>query len=894
MNQNPIEQEKNFASSLISALALEETPPTRSEVEDKARKMASIFGYEGDFQSIVNEAMRSVDTRMGAGTSLIDAGAQHDEEWVLKRNDIHWTYSSAYEKFLRSDRWSPSMVQSLSHVGGKILGHLQDPKSEGSWDRRGLVIGHVQSGKTANYMGLIAKAADAGYKFIIVIAGIHNNLRKQTQERIDTGFVGRSSDPQNRTLLGVGLDGEYPHPATLTTINNDFNKTTAAQSGWRLNDFRNPIVIVIKKNVNTLDSLHNWLKDLNANANLEGEAQISDVPMLMIDDEADHASINTNREELDPTRTNSCIRKILNLFTKSCYIGYTATPFANIFINPQAYDDKDREELFPRDFIYCLDAPNTYFGPETVFLDDETSAKHVIPITDCEEYIPLAHKKDYTVPDLPPGLYHAINGFIIARAIRNLRGQHNRHCSMMVNVSRFVNVQQSVRSFINLHTDKLRAAIQANYAMPETHSSQNPCMQALRKAFDEEYSECEFEWSDIKKELLRVFDSFRLYVVNSRSDESLDYKKFEQDGHALTAIAVGGLSLSRGLTIEGLCTSYMYRNTRTYDTLMQMGRWFGYRPDFQDLCRVHLPPDSTNWYAHISDASEELRQQIRKMRIDGLTPKQFGLYVKSHPDNLLITASNKMRSGEKITVRQNFSGRLIETDILPAEDSTNRWNESLIAKFWQSGFGLGIDALQETGKGWTIHNVSVESIREFLEAFKTHPNFMERKSAIIRFLQEISTTHPRGDVLLISIEENDEDEKTHRLGVQYRQKGVEFIGHEGYIRQRSKVSAREDEKLGLTKEQQAEAGNIAHQGGVENPSNVNYREIRQKPLLMLHVLGMSESGEREQAKRVPAFGVSFPFGDYDKEIEIEVVANPVWMQQQLPLDDPDEEDDYDD
>lgn len=397
MSNNGVENEKNFSSALICALALHQEPPTREEVEEKAKSLAKLFKYDGNLDIIVEEAMIAVDTRMGAGVSLVDVEAEHDEEWVRKRDDISWTYSDSYELFLKQERWHPNVVQSLSDVGVRILGHLQDPMSEGEWDRRGLVIGHVQSGKTANYMGLIAKAADAGYKFIIVIAGIHNNLRKQTQERIDEGFVGRLSDHGNRVNVGVGLAHGYQHPATLTNIYDDFNKKTAAQSGWKLNDFSKPIILVIKKNVKTLQALHTWLSEMNAQG-----GRIADVPMLMIDDEADNASINTNKEDLDPTKTNEMIRRVLGLFMKSCYVGYTATPFANIFINPDSYDEDARNELFPRDFIYCLDAPNTYFGPEKVFLDDDTSATILEPIGDCEEYLPFTHKKNHDLSELPP------------------------------------------------------------------------------------------------------------------------------------------------------------------------------------------------------------------------------------------------------------------------------------------------------------------------------------------------------------------------------------------------------------------------------------------------------------------------------------------------------------
>jgi len=724
MSQNRLENEKNLTSSLITALASLREPPTKDVIREKAEGMKALFGYEGDLEPIIKEAMIAVDSRMGLGISLVDPQAVHDEEWVFKRKDIQWTYSDAYEKYLKTQRWHPTLVHSLSEVSAKILGHLQDPSNEGSWSRRGLVIGHVQSGKTANYIGLVAKAADAGYKLIVVIAGIHNNLRRQTQERIDDGFVGRSSDPNKRVSVGVGLlSPNYPHPTTLTTIHHDFNFRIANQIGLEIRGGR-PVVLIIKKNVSILKALHKWLKEMNA----QGTGRISDVPMLVIDDEADNASINTNKPDLDPTATNRMIRQILGLFTKSCYTGYTATPFANIFINHESYDQDVYEDLFPRDFIYCLDAPNTYYGPEKVFLDDTTSEVFTEAITDCEDYIPWSHKKDYPVTELPPSLYRALHQFVLARAIRNLRGHSNKHCSMMINVSRFVDVQKAVRVLISQYEKKLREAVQAYYAMPEEISMKNQYMAALKAVFEDNYSNCGHDWSEVKKALCCVFDSMRLYVVNSKTDEALDYNKYARDGHGLTAIAVGGLSLSRGLTIEGLCVSYMYRNTRMYDTLMQMGRWFGYRPDYEDLCRVHLSPDSINWYAYIAEASEELRQQIKRMRRDGLSPKQFGLYVRSHPDSLLITAPNKMRDAKSIVLNVNFSGLLRESHALPTNPEINKKNEELITTFWRDGFGGAIE--EETDKGWLFRDVSVDVMVDFLRNFRTHQDFDYFKSPV--------------------------------------------------------------------------------------------------------------------------------------------------------------------
>lgn len=884
MTATIITEERNIANALISGLANLTETPTREQVEEKAKQIAAIFGYTGDLRNIITEAMISVDTRMGAGVSLVDVAAKHDDQWVRKREDITWTYSGAYENFLLKDGWPPRMVQSLSDVTNRILGHLQDPLSEGTtWNRRGLVIGHVQSGKTANYTGLIARAADAGYKFIVVIAGIHNNLRKQTQERIDEAFIGRSSDPENRRSIGVGLDPGYPHPATLTNVNEDFNKNTAAKSGWKINDFSKPIILIIKKNVTTLTALHKWLRALNA----EGDGRISDVPMLLIDDEADNASINTNKEDIDPTRTNAMIRRILGLFAKSCYVGYTATPFANIFINPDAYDEDVREELFPRDFIYCLDAPTTYFGAEKVFLNDETSQSIVKPIDDCEDFLPYRHKRDDPVPELPPSLYRALDEFIVARAIRNLRGQTSKHCSMMINVSRFVPVQKAVRDFLSLREKKIREAVRTNYLMPESVSSANGYMQGLKQVFDAEYADSGFTWPEVKAALNSVFDHLHLYVINSKSDEVLDYTRYEKEGVGLTAIAVGGLSLSRGLTIEGLTVSYMYRNTKMYDTLMQMGRWFGYRPGFEDLCRVHLSRDSINWYSHIAAAAEELTQQVKRMRRDGLSPKDFGLYVRSHPDSLLITAANKMRSGQEVTVEQTFSGRLRESYVVSTDPDVNARNFELIVEHWRDGFGGRPE--EATEKGVIFRDVPITAIEGFLTRFECHSTFAGIKSDVVNYLERIAEKRPLTDVLLIS-PSGIPGENPFTLRNQVRVVGKDQPNGTAWRLNKDRVASRGDEKLGLSDAQRKEAEALARgEDGTGAVSDTHYRMVRNRPLLMIHSL---EPRNGAVTGPIAAFGVSFPYGDYSTTIN--VVVNKVWLQQMQGYgDDPDEEEDYD-
>ncbi len=457
---------------------------------------------------------------------------------------------------------------------------------------------------------------------------------------------------------------------------------------------------------------------------------------------------------------------------------------------------------------------------------------------------------------------------------------------MMVNVSRFVLVQQSVRNLISLRIKKMREAVKANYRMPDAVADRNEYMCALKNAF-EDYKNCDVTWGDVKNKLFPVLDRLSVYTVNARSDELLDYKRYEKEGHGLTVIAVGGLSLSRGLTIEGLCVSYMYRNTRMYDTLMQMGRWFGYRSGYEDLCSVHLSEDSIRWYTHIADASEELRQQIRRMRQANLSPKQFGLYVKADPTSLLITAPNKMRSGEQVTFRQNFSGKLTETSILPDDRDINQKNEHLIVEYWESGFGGG--KIEPTKKGWTIKDIPVDVIEEFLMKFVTHPDFSGTKDALVRYLQAISDRCPKGDVLLISLNDNGAIPERYCLGAQQRKPDKTKTWPGGWHMRKDRVASRGDEGLGLEPEQREKAESKATKEGKET-SDHHFRVVRDKPLLMIHVIALID----EVPQRIPAFGISFPYGDY--ETEIEIVANTVWLKQMYDIStdiSDQEEDDYD-
>jgi len=889
---------------------------------DRPQIQAEIEKYTGSLNiNISNTDMRNVCKyieeklicNMNEGVALIDNTAVHDTDWPHKR-DIAYNYWDDYKNFLLNEGWSPRIVNTLGDVTDKILGLLRDPNDDNEKDRRGLVIGHVQSGKTANYIGLLTKAADAGYKFIIVIAGIHNNLRQQTQQRIDMGFTGRDSTPDSRRrLIGVGLiNRNRKFPVSLTNTSRDFTKYIANQLGADLRGFSQPVIIVIKKNVTTLKNLYSWLKDSNTN----GREQITNVPMLMIDDEADNASINTNKQDIDPTRTNKEIRCILKLFKKHCYVGYTATPFANIFINPDSETEMLQDDLFPRDFIYCLDAPTNYFGAQRVFLEEKENKKIIAKIEDAESCIPLSHKKDFEVTELPSSLKVAIQTFIVAKAIRILRGQADKHMTMMVNLSRFVNVQQQVKELISYYLNKLKPEIRYNHSLPSGVALNNTGMKALKSAFDKFYSEIEENWEDVQKKLAEALDSIRVYVINGKSDEALDYKKASDSRESLTAIAVGGLSLSRGLTLEGLTVSYMYRNTKMYDTLMQMGRWFGYRPHYDDLCRIWLSDESAGWYEYIAEATEELRLHIKQMQRDHLTPKEFGLCVRGHEGALAVTAANKMRSTETRELQVSFNGELKETYILSSDNTAKTENQDAVRSLFTKLMEAARTELKMADKSIFFGSVNWEYAHDFLQQFHYHRARESDKMAVIEYLKRIAGRYPKVDIAFISLREVKAERPAFELGYGYdiicqersvgTKAGTEEIkeapnGGGYYVTNKQRVASRGAESIGLSDVQRKKAEEIARMDNgnkdVKNIADKYYRQVRGHPLIMIHILDLihqpaGAAKPKLLLAQVPAVSVAFPEGDYD--IKIKYVVNPTWLKLHAPEDyDGPDEDDFD-
>jgi hypothetical protein len=703
-------------------MASQQAPHTAQSIRDiiaQLRVMPMFAGQitDGEAEELARVMEEKYGISMGLG-AIVDAQDfrpwLHDARINGEFGDFYW---SRYRKLLNLKGLPKSVIDATDEVTDRVLDRLGDPRNMSRWSRRGMVVGHVQSGKTQNYTGLICKAADAGYRLIVVIAGIHNNLRNQTQARIDEGFIGRdtgrlahANKAQRQKIIGVGQFDQREFPVSLTNTLRDFNKATATTNTSQIGQYNVPVVLVIKKNSSTLKNLLEWLKEHSVH---QGTQMVSQ-PMLLIDDEADNASINTAYARDEVTRINGQIRELLSLFHRSCYVGYTATPFANIFIDPDTDDEALKQDLFPRHFIIGLDAPSNYFGAQKVFLD--ASDQHVRLIDDNEDVLPMKHKIDHPVDVLPKSLLKAVRAFIVARAIRNARGQQAAHASMLVNASRFTDVQGRLRSKIADVVGRIRdaVAVEGGKGRAALH---NPEIAALHAVWEEQYANAEgADWPAIQARLHEVLVAARVVEVNaSKRSQALDY---DQGGeHGVTVIAIGGFSLSRGLTLEGLTVSYFLRNSIMYDTLMQMGRWFGYRPGYEDLCRVWIPADGVGWYAHIHEAMDDLQTQLKRMELAKATPEQFGLAVRSHPESLIVTARNKMGTGREFPMKVGLAGKLIETTRIRTDraqlDRNRQAGQDLVAAIQARGL-----ADEHPSRGTLYRSVPVDLVRDFLRVFR--------------------------------------------------------------------------------------------------------------------------------------------------------------------------------
>lgn len=711
------ETEATEQLKLATSGALSTGLHTEQELRDMVAGLRPILApaaSDDEIASLTRELIQRLQIDVDLGTAVT---SEDFVSWLPeRRGEIEWTRWKSYKQWLLQNDRPPKVVDKLGHLTDEILDLVGDPRAGGTWGRRGLVIGEVQSGKTGTYLGLFNKAADAGYRLIIVLAGSTESLRQQTQERLDEAFIGRdtrliaqkggqNNQQASKKFIGIGLLNETIADAqSMTTVMQDFRKSSLLASSITVSENTpSPYVFVLKKNKSVLNAVQDWL------GQQAGASGRIDLPLLLLDDESDYASVNT-RDEDSPTAINAAIRGILAKFTRSSYIAFTATPFANIFI------DHDHEnDLFPRDYVYGLDTPTNYVGATATFgTSDDVFEGGLMDITDAETYVPSRHKSNDSVSGLPPSLKLAIRTFFIATAVRDLRG-HGGGRSMLVNVSRFKNIQRQVHEFVEQYTVEMRNAVEfhaADYAdgRPNAH------LESIEETYEQVYSEVGFSWAQVLDALWSSVADVRVTLVNSDRDKALVEQEMAWDKPP-RMIAVGGDVLSRGLTLDGLTTSYFYRRAGAFDTLMQMARWFGYRDGYEDLTRLWITTDVADQFRFVDEAVRELRDDLAEMRAQRLTPADFGLAVKKHPESLLVTARNKMKAATTFHKSVSLGGRRIETVRLHGDEDSLRANEVALKALLKA---LGASPESANRMAWQAwRKVSKETVADYLDSIIT-------------------------------------------------------------------------------------------------------------------------------------------------------------------------------
>lgn len=860
------------------------------------------------------------------GVSMVTGQGLHggeQEPWLEEvKASIRWNYWNAYSNELKSNGFGREVIRVLDEDTDNILNECGNPGSGIGWRVQGLVMGDVQSGKTASYCGLINKAADAGYKFVVLLTGMIEELRAQSQERMDSGFVGRDSRnifEGGRVNNPIG-SGRFrvAVPNVLTSIDFDFlTANKKVLGGIPLENISEPVLLVMKKNKSPLQNLISFLDSQVS----KGNHQLA-LPLLLIDDEADNASVNAKKDE-DPATINRLIREILKRFGKATYVAYTATPFANVFINPDESQDLGAD-LFPHNFVYSLSTPTNYIGAAGIFSESGRHQYQVQDIMDADSVFPFKHKKDLTFPSLPRSLCEAVETFLLSCAIRDLRKEPLKHRSMLVNVTRFTDVQGKLSSLLKDYLYALTEEIK-QYLADDDLWARHSRLKTLLATWQTHYSECEMPWDEVRKALYESIASVKVLTINQKSEaaDRLNYGIYKKSEKGRRVIAVGGLTLSRGLTLEGLCVSYFFRNSKAYDTLLQMGRWFGYRPGYEDLCRIWMDPDVQEWFSHVANVVGELRLDIRRMHANHQPPSRFGMRVRSHPDALIVTALNKMRNAQEVEVDISYSECGAETPFLPRSPEISKKNLALVKQFLA---GLAPAEMIKNKCFW--RNVPASQIAGFLgglDISSTNMPFMTdingRDRPIVSFigangvdkLTKWDICLPQGEGIPISeLSIRSLDGSVRCVSPRKRQFEKVPAGSDYLKLNRQRVGEIADETVDLSDEDIEDAKKEWEEERKRDPEKGKtipgslYRRYRQRPLLTVHLIEPRDPKDDSKHKDrimpaaeieagvLVAIGLSFPkFEDGDKTARVPYRLNKVALRSMGLITDQEDDDDED-
>lgn len=731
------DRQAEFKAYLKDQLFNRVRPLAFDELETKAAGFASLL-FEDlsaiEIEEILKELTLENTVEMVLGGSIVDKATFRP--WIAQRRDETETPRwDAYKKLLISRDWEANVINTLDSQTDDVVELLGNPtQTDGTWPRRGLLMGEVQSGKTATYLGILNKALDYGYRVIIVIGGHTENLRQQTQTRFDTDLLGIDSETwedgiSNAAIryVGVGkISGLRAH--LMTTVRHDFSKSKRGSSiTWV--DGGLPTVFITKKTPSLLNNIRTYIKSQAPGGRL-------DIPLIVIDDESDWGSPNT-RDKEDPTSVNRAIRALLDVSTRSSYLAITATPFANIFIDDQAafeFVEKPGKgepaadgpgtvltDLFPSDYIRVMFPPSTYRGIGTYFPEGGHTAIST-EVDDCLRLIPIKHKNHHPVPALPESLEIAMIEFFLGTAVRRIRDKKTKTASMLINVSRFKSVERRVADLADEFLKQMVAVILSEFARHTT--ARSAAAEAIQRVWSARFANVkDVTWEQVSEKLIEVADEFRVDLINGdTAKERAKHRKLmtvaEREADDLVPkIVVGGDILSRGLTLDGLQVSYFVREPRTMDTLMQMGRWFGYRPRFEDLVRIWMPETTRADFEHSAEVTDELRETLLDMKARGLTPRDFGLRVRVHPDSVAIVAANKGRDTEVVDIGPIvWENRLAESYDLTGDENIEQQNQVAVEALITH---LGAHTSVKTSGGFdSWSDVPLEVVQDFFAAFQ--------------------------------------------------------------------------------------------------------------------------------------------------------------------------------
>lgn len=693
-------------------------------IEDAARKLRAIASDEE-----IQQAVNSVKCKLAKKNESEKIKSILDnpdlESWYQGPSDdphSHWQLLTDVLRNKKSRPWNSDMIANLDHASSMVVSYLAPPRSQTPKSSKGLVLGYVQSGKTANFSAVISKSVDAGYKLIVVLAGMHNILRKQTQARLHEEIV-VPKDHACTTLTSVDEFGDFQKRQKVTA-----NRALSVD-GFTL--------VVLKKNASVLRNFNAWLEDALPET-------LKNCPTLVIDDESDQASVNTSRPEEDPTAINDHIRKLVKKFSVVSYVGYTATPFANVLIDSSSEDD-----LFPKDFIVTLDKPSGYIGTEELFGRDAIEPQgpleglpviRTIPDIEATRFKATTKKTDGTSESDPvtPSMSEAIDAYILGCSARLSRGQWNQHMTMLIHTSHLVSKHSALKDAIdeiilNCKIDRKDDSSELKERLLNLWNKDFLPVSTSKRFKAAKVPDFETIWRNSEKFIERL----EVVMENHASEERLTYDRPDP----FWGIAIGGNTLSRGLTLEGLNTSYFVRGSKGYDTLLQMGRWFGYRPDYVDMTRIYVTEDLQSKFYHLATVEQEIRDEIRGMAANKERPIDVGLRIRTHP-SMTVTSNLKMRNAQ--TSFLTYSASKVQALFMNLDDVKVLQNNrdvsiSLLNKIEKFGGKSESPGYEDLSSCLLYREVAPELILQFIEQFHfSNANIRFTPKMLSEYIQDLT------------------------------------------------------------------------------------------------------------------------------------------------------------